>query len=256
VGLAVAVSASWPAGVGASSAPVVTRGSLAAARAWAGHRSGDVAFCVSDGHTAPHCLHGSERFPSASVVKAMLLVAALREASGRALSSEEKAHLAPMIRVSSNRAALWVYGRVGRAGLASVGRAAGMRRLDLDQPVFSTGITAADQARFFVRIDALVPARHRAWARALLHAIVPRQSWGVPRALRPLGFGVRFKGGWRTGLAHQVALVEGGGAREALAVLTTGSPSMAYAKQTIEGIARRVMRSGSLSWDTSGPADR
>jgi hypothetical protein len=256
VALLVAVYALGTVGAGASPAPVITRTSLASARAWAAHRAGHVAFCVTDGHSAPRCLHGSEPFPSASVVKAMLLVASLRGAAHRALSVEEKAHLAPMIRVSSNRDALWVYARVGSAGLASVGGVARMRALDLSHSLFSTGITASDQARFFVRIDALVPARHRAYARSLLRSVVPSQSWGIPRALRRRGFEVRFKGGWRKGLTHQVALVEGGGTRAALAVLTTGSPSTVYAEQTIEGIARRVMRSGSLSWDTSGPADR
>jgi hypothetical protein len=236
-------------------APVVTAGSLADARAWAAQRAGEVAFCVADADAAvrPRCRRGDERFPSASVVKAMLLVATLRAAAHRPLTAVEHAQLSPMIRRSSNRAALAVYARVGSSGLAAVGRAAAMRRLDLAPSLVSTGITAADQARFFLRIDALVPSRHRAYARELLGSVVSWQAWGVPRALRPLGFDVLFKGGWRRGLAHQVALVEGGGARVALAVMTTGSPSMAYARQTIEGIARRVMRSGSLSWDTSGP---
>ena len=52
---------------------------------------------------------------------------------------------------------------------------------------------------------------------------------------------VFFKGGWRNGITHQVALLERGGRRLALAVLTSGSPSMAYAEETIERIASRVL---------------
>jgi hypothetical protein len=141
-------------------------------------------------------------YPSASVVKAMLLVATLRSAGRRPLTVQKRRLLDPMVRRSRNRAARTVYARVGRAGLEAVGRSAGMRRLDASRSLFDTGVTAADKARFFLRIDRLVPARHRAYERALLDRVVARQSWGIPRALRPRGFEVRFKGGWRRGLVH------------------------------------------------------
>jgi beta-lactamase class A len=235
---------------------LVTRAGILEARAWAAHRAGDVAFAVAQPGRRPVGLAAGRMFPSASVAKAMLLVAVLRSASHRPLTADERRLLSPMIRRSSNRAARAIYARVGRAGLEAVGRAARMRRLDATRSLFDTGITAADQARFFLRLDRVVPARHRAYARGLLARVVARQSWGVPHALRPLGLQVRFKGGWRRGLAHQVALIEGDGRRVALSVLTTGSPSAAYGRRTIEGVARRVMSSGWPSWDTNGPACR
>jgi hypothetical protein len=131
-----------------------------------------------------------------------------------------------------------------------------MRHLGLRGSLFETAITAADQVRLFARLPRLVPPRHRAYALALLSGIVARQSWGIPAALRPLGYAVAFKGGWRRGLIHQVALVQRGPTRVALAVLTAGGPSKAYGVRTIAGIARRVMRSGRPSSGTSGPADR
>ena len=41
-------------------------------------------------------------------------------------------------------------------------------------------ITAADQVRFFIKIDKLVPPAHRRYARKLLSSIVGPQRWGIP----------------------------------------------------------------------------
>ncbi|HEY8582324.1 MAG TPA: serine hydrolase [Capillimicrobium sp.] len=227
------------------------------ARAWALQRGPATAFCVTDGGR-PRGLRCDRVYPSASMVKAMLMVALLRRAGDRPLTGEERRLIGPMIRVSDNAAGWRAHLIVGDAGLQAVGRAAGMRHLSTASTLFSTGITAGDQARFFLRIDRLVPARHRAYARRLLQRIVRRQSFGIPRALRPRGLRVLFKGGWRRGLTHQAALVErADGRRIALAVMTLGPPSMAYRVKTIEGVARRVTTSsGSPSWRMSGPADR
>ena len=104
--------------------------------------------------------------------------------------------------------------------------------------LFEARITAADQARLFLRIDRLVPARHRAYARALLAGIVGPQRWGIapvaPRA--PLRRLLQGAAGAR-GSSHQAALLERDGRRVALAVLTSGEPTVAYGQATLAGVA-------------------
>ena len=49
-----------------------------------------------------------------------------------------------------------------------------------------------------------------------------------------------FKGGWRTNISHQVALLERDGERMALAVLTSGA-SDGYGRLTETGVAERIL---------------
>ena len=172
----------------------------------------------------------------------MLLVAVLRRAANRSVTAHEAGLLNPMITASDNDAADEVYATIGDAGLRSVGQAAHMTQLGVVGAVFETRITAADQARFFLRIDRLVPKRHRTYARALLAGIVGPQRWGIAPVAQSRHFKIFFKGGWRKGITHQVALLERGGRRVALAVLTTGEPSLAYGEATLAGIASRVLQ--------------
>lgn len=87
-------------------------------------------------------------------------------------------------------------------------------------------------------------ARQRAFAMRLLSSIVRSQRWGVAQ-VRPRGWALYFKGGWGSGTGavnHQVALLRRGGRRAAIAIMTTGSPSHAYGKETLRGLAARLLR--------------
>jgi hypothetical protein len=104
-------------------------------------------------------------------------------------------------------------------------------------------ITARDQSKFFLHIERLLPARHRAYALRLLRTIVPSQRWGMAQVI-PHGWTLYFKGGWGSGTGavdHQVGLLARAEDRVAIAVLTLNSPSHAYGKATLRGVSRRLL---------------
>lgn len=76
----------------------------------------------------------------------------------------------------------------------------------------------------------------------MLSSITTELRWGIAPVAARHDMKAFFKGGWRTGITHQVALLIRGDRRVALAILTSGAPSQAYGAQTIEGIAARVLR--------------
>ena len=219
---------------------------VAAARAYLRGREGHVAFAVVDDTGTLRGLRGDVQYRSASVVKAMFLVAFLNRLPDRALNSAERGLLKPMVIRSDNKAASQVRNLLGPGPVNGVARRAGMTRFALNSRNWGdTLITAADQARFFARIDRLVTKRHRAYARALLARIIKSQRWGAPPAV-PDGWRVFFKGGWRPlgrrNLVNQAALVEGPDRRAALAVLTVDNPTHEYGTETIRGVARQILR--------------
>jgi Beta-lactamase enzyme family len=218
---------------------LVAVGGIGEAQRWARRRAGTVAFAVAGaGRIRGVAIH--RRYYSASVVKAMLALAVLRAAPDRALTASERALLRPMIVVSDNDAASTIYGRVGARALYAIARAARMTNFDVGFNWADAQLTAHDQARLFLRIDRVTPRRHRAYFRNLLASIVSYQRWGIAPVAEARDFHVMFKGGWRIGIFHQVALLEREGKRIALAVLT-GSADHGYGRVTQSGIAARVL---------------
>ena len=215
---------------------------LSAARALTPDLPGRVSWAVIDTRRRMFARGGARHHRSASVTKAMLLVAYLRTRRDRPVPPAVHRVLAPMIYVSGNRAASQVHRLVGDAGLADVARAARMRSVTLNGTWSEVGITAGDVARFFRRLDRITPRRHRAYARRLLSTIVARQSWGIPAIARPLGYRVFFKGGWRRGVVNQAALLEtGDGRRLSIAILTDGQPRFRTGTRAIERLAARFL---------------
>jgi hypothetical protein len=215
------------------------------ARQYAESRAGQISFGVRTGRGL-RGLDVGRTVPSASVVKAMLLVAYLRQPDvrGRRLRAADRALLGPMIRHSDDAAASQVCNVVGTAGLARLARRTHMRHFHATRPWGLSTINVADQTRFFLQIDRRVPRRHRRYAMRLLGSIVPAQRWGIGR-VRPPGWALYFKGGWGSGTGwadHQVALLRRGTRRLSIAILITSSPSHAYGNETLRGVAARLLR--------------
>jgi hypothetical protein len=218
------------------------------AKRFARGRAGEVSFALVDEFGRMHGFRRGTRYSSASLVKAMLLVAYVRkgDVKGRRLHPSERSLLGPMIRASDNGAAGAIHDQVGSSGLSRLARRAGMRRF-VASPVWGgCQLTARDQARFFHRIRSLVPRRHRSYALGLLRRIVPGQRWGVPQGA-PKRWRIHFKGGWYPEgggwRVHQGALLQRGARRRlSIAVLTRGGPSLGYSAGTISGVTRRLLR--------------
>ena len=127
------------------------------------------------------------QYSSASVVKAMLLVQYLRTHAG--IPACERFLLARMIVGSDNAATDRVFAQGGTGGLAALERAAGMKRFTASAVWALSGVTAAAQARFLLRVDRLVPPRHRALLDLLLSERGRYRGWGIPQ--------VALERGWR-----------------------------------------------------------
>ena len=223
---------------------------IAAARRFVRGRASS-SFAVIDTRGRLHGFTPRRRYISASVSKAMLLVAYLRQIRPRRPNPAERAVLGPMITMSDNKRADSIYARVGDGGLLAVARRARMRDVTVAGYWGSVFFTAADQARFFRRFSAMVPPPSRPYARRLLSSIIPRQRWGFSRVSLRSGWRTFFKGGWRQtsrgSLVHEAALFERGRRRFSLAVLTDGNPSHAYGTATLRGVASRLFGRGDAS---------
>jgi hypothetical protein len=218
-----------------------------AAAAYLGRRAGVESFALVDERGRLHGYRVRAEAPSASLLKAMALVAYLNHGAVRRrdLRDADRHLLGPMIRRSDNAAAGAVLRAVGARRLSHLAERARMKDFDFAWPIWGNSTTSArDQARFFYAIDHLVVRRHRSYALRLLAHIVPSQRWGIPRA-RPSGWSIHFKGGWGSGtglVTHQSALLRNGPRRIALSVLTRWNPSHRYGTRTIRGVAARLLR--------------
>ncbi len=219
---------------------------VAAARDYAQGRRGSVRFAVVDIEGRIHKFDAAQTAPAASVFKVMLLATYLRMRSvrDRPLHRSDRRLLIPMIRKSDDVAATRVRDIVGRNRIERLAHAAGMHRFHYNSVWGLSRTNPRDQVWFMYRLEQYIPERHRHFARYQLAHIVPSQRWGIGQI--PLnGWHLFFKGGWGSGsgrVDHQVAFLQKGSRRIAVAIFTEFDPSHAYGKHTLEGVARRLLR--------------
>ena len=211
---------------------------VAAAGDWISGRDGDVAFAVVDTNGEPAGGYRQhEPFQLASLSKAILLVASLRDDSTPDAATEGT--LTRMITESDNAAAYAIYAQVGAKGMREVAKAAGMRDYEQGSGWLDTRSSAWDQARLFSQLEALVPGPGRGLARRLLSKVIPIQRWGIPAAAGPEGWTSYFKGGWLgmdNKLMIQAAWLEKGKKTWALAVMSDENPTRSYGWDTEKGV--------------------
>ena len=216
---------------------------VAQARAWANTRAGQVSFAVVGEDGLLHGYRVTRTSQMASTIKVMFLTAYLRRAAGRNLQGWERALLGAMIRRSDATAASWFANTLGPGPIYALARAAGMRDFTYTRPWGESRTSPRDQARFLFDLRRYLPARHEAYALNLLSHIIPAQSWGIGK-VNVGSWNLYFKGGWGSGTGrtdHQVALLEQGDRHIGVAIYTEFDPSHAYGKQTLLGIARRLV---------------
>jgi beta-lactamase class A len=223
---------------------------VAAAQRFARSRGGTVSFAVIDEHRGFHGKHPFRTFDSASVIKAMLMVAYLNQPGvrHRGLNDSDRDLLRPMITRSDNATAERVYEKVGNKGLDRVAHRAGMKKFTPSSTWGLSRITARDQAWFMYRITRYIADRHVRYAMHLLKSIVPSQRWGIAQEVPP-GWKIYFKDGFvpdgSTGRwkINQVALLRNPPGRKlAIVVLTRGNPTAGYGHATVRGVADRLLR--------------
>lgn len=222
-----------------------SRSAIAAAVRYLDGRAGRTSLAVLDSQGRLSGTRTREHFHSASVVKVMFLTAFLQrlDADHRGISAIDRALLYPMIHISDNDAASAVLARVGGGAVARLAREAGMQDYAPGVGWWAyTQTSAADQARFFIALQRLIPRQFWPYARSLLAGIEPLQSWGIPQVGRPR-WQVFFKTGAlpSQGLYNETARLERPGVTFAISVFTTGDPSMGYGEETIRGVARALL---------------
>ena len=212
-------------------------------------RSGRVSVAVFDATTGvTYSYNAGTQYVTASIVKVAILGTLLRRAQDarRGLTSTERSLATRMIELSDNDAATALWNEVGQGA----GVKAFMNRVGMPSTTPGTdglwGLTttnAPDQVRLVRTVafpNAVLSDASRGYEESLMRAVTPSQKWGVTGGV-PRAETVALKNGWlpRTGgwVINSIGHVSGGTRDYAIAVLTSGDPTMSYGITTVENVS-------------------
>jgi hypothetical protein len=221
-------------------------------RSYLATRSGQASVAVFDARTGTtYSYAAGSRFVTASVVKASVLATLLQQAehSRRSLTTTERTLAAQMIRHSDNAAATTLWNQVGKGpGVRAFLRQAGMASTTPGPGGYwgLTATTAPDQVRLVRALaypTTVLGNASRDYEETLMRTVTPSQRWGVTGGV-PSAATVALKNGWlprsNGWVINSVGHVRGADRDYAIAVLTSGSPSMGYGIATVEHLSALV----------------
>lgn len=216
-----------------------------------GHGS-TTALALHDRTTGTTCtLRSTTAYDSASVVKATVLAALLRDSAThhRYLTRRESDLSTAMITKSDNNATTSLWKQLGATKVKAFLKAAGMTHTTPGSGGYwgLTQITAQDEQRLLALLTAENPVlsdRARAYELGLMGKVVSSQRWGTPAGV-PASATVQLKNGWLRRAAHgwrvhSIGAFTGRGHDYALSVLTQDNRTMNDGVNTIQAVARAV----------------
>jgi beta-lactamase class A len=215
-------------------------------------RSGVASVAVFDAKTGiTYSYAPGSSFVTASIVKASILGTLLRQTqdAGRGLTGTEKSLATSMIEQSDNNAATSLWNEVGKGtGVGAFLRLVGMPSTTPGSDGYwgLTTTNTPDQVKLVRTVaypNTVLSDASRGYEESLMRAVTPSQRWGVTGGV-PSSATVALKNGWlprSNGWAiNSIGHVRGGDRDYAIAVLSSGSPSMNYGIATVEHLSSLV----------------
>lgn len=216
------------------------------------NRRSTAAVALYDRSTGTSCTYrGWVKYDSASVVKATLLAALLRQAqeAHRVLTAREKTLAKAMITKSDNAATTTLWKQVKVRGVQHFLNLAKMTHTTPGANGYwgLTQITAGDEVKLLkllTKSNTVLTNGSRTYELGLMNKVVAGQRWGVP-AGAPGSATVHVKNGWLSRATHKwrvhsIGAFTGNGNDYGIVVLTQDDSTMDYGIATIQKVARAV----------------